>query len=144
MIDNKTPELESSVSRRKLLKLGVLACGAAVVGCNARNRSEPFEMELGDAATLKEGLNIFPLQQIAVVKQNDTLWGVKLVCTHQRCSLAPLPEDPLQLLCPCHGSRFGIDGAVLEGPAVDSLPLYPAKVNERGRVVVIRERRSEA
>jgi Rieske Fe-S protein len=24
--------------------------------------------------------------------------------------------------CPCHGSRFAVDGTLLEGPAVDDLP----------------------
>jgi Rieske Fe-S protein len=49
-----------------------------------------------------------------------TLHAVSLRCTHLGCLLrfngAERSWD-----CPCHGSRFDVDGAVLEGPAVHPL-----------------------
>ncbi|MEA3204372.1 MAG: hypothetical protein QOI63_2054 [Thermoplasmata archaeon] len=47
---------------------------------------------------------------------------VSAACTHMGCILA---FNPLETSwdCPCHGSRFGVDGQVLHGPATE--PLKP-------------------
>jgi len=37
-------------------------------------------------------------------------------CSHLGCSIAWTPADKL-FECPCHGSRFTIDGDVAHGPA---------------------------
>ena len=60
-------------------------------------------------------------RQVAVSRDGDgQLHAVAARCTHMGCivnwNLAERSWD-----CPCHGSRFAADGAVLEGPAVDDL-----------------------
>lgn len=47
--------------------------------------------------------------------------AVSIRCTHLGC-LVRFNAAETSWDCPCHGSRFGTDGAVLEGPAVDPLP----------------------
>ncbi len=42
--------------------------------------------------------------------------AVSPICTHLRCVVAFDPEQG-DWHCPCHGSRFGIDGEVVKGPA---------------------------
>jgi glycine/D-amino acid oxidase-like deaminating enzyme len=51
---------------------------------------------------------------------DDTLHAVHPTCTHMGCSLRWNPAET-SWDCPCHGSRFDCDGAVLEGPAVRPL-----------------------
>ena len=52
--------------------------------------------------------------------ESGAVHAVSPVCTHALCIVhwngAEKSWD-----CPCHGSRFGIDGDVLEGPAVKAL-----------------------
>jgi nitrite reductase/ring-hydroxylating ferredoxin subunit len=56
-------------------------------------------------------------------------------CTHQGCAVAGFDPSFAACLCPCHGSRFAIDGAVLAGPATLSLASYTNSFD--GRVLCI-------
>jgi nitrite reductase/ring-hydroxylating ferredoxin subunit len=53
-------------------------------------------------------------------------------CTHRGCTI---DAEPTRLVCPCHGSAFGRDGAVLRGPAERPLPRYHTEVAE-GRLLI--------
>ena len=46
--------------------------------------------------------------------------GVSLRCTHLGC-LLHFNAAERSWDCPCHGSRFDVDGSVLAGPAVEAL-----------------------
>lgn len=48
------------------------------------------------------------------------LHAVSLVCTHLGCHVTWNPAER-SWDCPCHGSRFDVDGAVLHGPALRPL-----------------------
>ena len=55
------------------------------------------------------------------------------ICPHLGCAV---DYDPgaRHFLCPCHGSVFGVDGAVLAGPSPRSLDPLPVQVETDGRV----------
>src|SRR5438552_10106919 len=50
-------------------------------------------------------------------------------CSHLGCSIA-LNPDAKTFDCPCHGSRFHLDGTVLHGPAADPLSHLTWKQDE--------------
>ncbi len=58
---------------------------------------------------------------VAAFRDDDgALHAVSAVCTHLGC-IVNFNAAERSWDCPCHGSRFGTDGRVLEGPAVDDL-----------------------
>lgn len=46
-------------------------------------------------------------------------------CTHQGCAVSS-QLDKGEIPCPCHGSKFGLDGSVKAGPAALPLARYDA------------------
>lgn len=55
---------------------------------------------------------------------DDTYHVVSAVCTHLKC-IVSWNRAERSWDCPCHGSRFDIDGSVIEGPAYQPLPQVP-------------------
>jgi len=49
------------------------------------------------------------------------------ICPHQGCTINNFDAGSNQFVCPCHGSRFDINGKVVQGPAPSSLQQYPTQ-----------------
>lgn len=72
---------------------------------------------------------------VAVYNDNGTLVVMDNTCTHMGCQTV-WNDDEKTWDCPCHGSRYRADGAVLNGPA--QLPL--ARIEWRvanGEIVIV-------
>ena len=74
--------------------------------------------------TLPQGLAptepfIPPGRPLALFRDGEGVWAVSTVCTHLGC-IVKSGNDGFE--CPCHGSRFALDGSVVKGPAPKSLP----------------------
>jgi Rieske Fe-S protein len=52
--------------------------------------------------------------------------GFKAACTHQGC---PVKPNGASLDCPCHGSKYGLDGVPTNGPATNPLAAFAVKVD---------------
>lgn len=55
-----------------------------------------------------------PGRPVVLVRDAEGVYAVSRVCTHLGCIVQPSPSG---FDCPCHGSRFAADGAVIKGPA---------------------------
>lgn len=74
------------------------------------------EIKPGEGKTLKiEGEHV-----AAYRDETGELHLVSAVCTHLGC-IVHWNNGEKSWDCPCHGSRFSVDGKVLEGPAYDNL-----------------------
>jgi glycine/D-amino acid oxidase-like deaminating enzyme/nitrite reductase/ring-hydroxylating ferredoxin subunit len=79
------------------------------------------DVPAGEARVVRGGLG-----KVGVYRDEDGgVHAVSLRCTHLGCLLR-FNSAERSWDCPCHGSRFDVDGQVLEGPAVD--PLEPREV----------------
>lgn len=60
-------------------------------------------------------------KHVAAFRDDDgTVHAVSATCTHMGC-IVRLNRAERSWDCPCHGSRFGLDGRVLSGPATKNL-----------------------
>ena len=93
--------------------------GLRFLGDRLRRRSVA-RLGPGEGGIVRDGLG-----QVAVYKdERGRLHALSARCTHLGCIVSWNGGDRTWD-CPCHGSRFDLDGTVIEGPAVD--PLRPVR-----------------
>ena len=79
--------------------------------------SSAADLAPGSAGIVRSGT-----ERTGVYRDPDgELHAVSMRCTHLGC-LVRFNAAETSWDCPCHGSRFDVDGEVLEGPAVTPLP----------------------
>jgi Rieske Fe-S protein len=86
-------------------------------------KGSPQELQPGQAAALE----VDGKQTAAYRDEEGRLHAISSVCPHLGCTVA-WNDGERSWDCPCHGSRFAPDGAVLRGPA--SRPLAPRTQQE--------------
>jgi glycine/D-amino acid oxidase-like deaminating enzyme/nitrite reductase/ring-hydroxylating ferredoxin subunit len=81
-----------------------------------REAGSEDDVPRGEARVVRDGLG----RKGVYRDEAGELHAVSLRCTHLGCLLR-FNAAETSWDCPCHGSRFDVDGRVLEGPAVDPL-----------------------
>ena len=93
------------------------AAGEAAAPRPAVNRGVP----LGKASLVPVGGGaVFAAQRVVVTQPQAGMYvGLSAICTHQGCLVANVDGGTIN--CPCHGSRYHLDGSVARGPAPRAL-----------------------
>jgi Rieske Fe-S protein len=87
--------------------------------------NHPDQIPPGQGAVIRQGAH-----KLAVFRDEASALHVRsAVCTHLGCVVAWNPAEK-SWDCPCHASRFAIDGEVLHGPA--GAPLPEARLDTAG------------
>lgn len=139
------PMSEEELARRKLLTIlgaGALAAaglGTAVTGFRFLEPSVFFEEDarvgIGRPEDIAPGtVLVVAKHRLYVIRTAAGFFALSSVCTHLGCMTRYVPENA-QLACPCHGSRFSLDGKVTAGPAPRPLRRLQMTI-ERGILVV--------
>ena len=120
-----------------LHRLVIAAPLAAAAGVAWRYLSVPLKIRperkvlLGPLKALPQGVRMLREAGIALIRKEEKLNAVSLTCTHLGCTVGRSADG---FVCPCHGSRFDTEGALLEGPATRPLDTYPVWVEDDTRV----------
>ena len=144
--DKKSQEDRRTITRRRFFQTaGFSACaiaagGAAVLGENFLEPRALFEPPtrflLGAPESIAPGAVIMEeAHQVYVMRFSDGFRAISAVCTHLGCITRYQPDDNC-IACPCHGSRFSLDGEVMEGPAPRALPWLRVDLTASGRIAV--------
>lgn len=59
--------------------------------------------------------------------------GFSAACTHKGCEMNKIADGTID--CPCHGSKFNLDGTVAKGPATE--PLEAKAISVQGDSIVL-------
>jgi cytochrome b6-f complex iron-sulfur subunit len=137
--------MPDSPPRRDFLGLAalwsaILAMGTALAGV----------MRLPKPAVLPGPLRVFKLGDpaqypVGSVTRNEAggfflfheeqgFHAISSVCTHLGCVVSHTENEGFA--CPCHGSRFTVDGTVVGGPAPAALPWLEISMSPDGQLQV--------
>ena len=82
-----------------------------------------------DTATFIEEVRLF------VVRKGNTYRAMSGICPHLGCTVnSVVGKNPF--LCPCHGSHFDQNGAVVSGPSPRGLTWHSVTLSKDGRLVI--------
>jgi len=70
-----------------------------------------------------------------IVSKGSSLRVFRPACTHLGCTIRTASGG--ELVCPCHGSRFNLNGTVVKGPATKPLKELPFELNQKDRTITI-------
>lgn len=131
-----------------------IACASLLNACSKKNDNESettpnnnnsgtidFTIDLNDAANASLNnsggfVNILVSNTAIVVINTGTgvFTALSRICSHANC-LVNYDSPSQKLPCPCHGSKFDINGTVLNGPA--TLPLIKFNTSLNGNLLRI-------
>ena len=111
----------------------VVASGAKYAWHLVADRvSVPGEGALADLGPGQGAVVRLDGEHRAVYRDDEgELHAVSATCTHMGCTVA-FNDAERSWDCPCHGSRFTVDGSVLEGPANAPLAPHELRVSPSG------------
>ncbi len=135
---------ENDLHRKSFLQLSArMALGlAGILGLGGLARYFSHKEESGKPSQYELcAVSDFPASGVLVredipaviYRTADGFSAYSLVCTHLGCSLE---ADGENFSCPCHGSRFDQDGAVLKGPAAERLRKISYSITDDGVLIL--------
>jgi cytochrome b6-f complex iron-sulfur subunit len=124
--------------------LGIAGLGSVAVTYQYFSPNVLFEpattFRAGNPEIYPVGEAVFlPEQQVYIVRMPEGFYAVSAVCTHLGC-VTQWKQDADngkgQIQCPCHGSKFRVDGSKVEGPAPRPLPHFAISLTADGELLV--------
>lgn len=135
---------ESVFTRRGVVAAGAVVAAAALTACttygkenaapapnpaptgNPAGPGQPAADALAKTADIPVGGGVIVGDTVVTQPSAGTFVGLSSVCTHAGCTVASVSGGTIN--CPCHGSKYKLDGTVSNGPATKSLAAKTVRV----------------
>ncbi len=129
--------------RRGMFAVGCAGMAAASLGFVAATLRylvpnvlyEPSRrFDIGTPSDFPSGsVTFLPDRRLYVFNEPDGFYAISSICTHLGCNVK---RGGPGFECPCHGSKFDPNGAVVHGPAPKPLAWYALSLSPRAELVV--------
>ncbi len=132
--------MSSPCPRRRFLEVvahgGVLA-GATTLGVGCSN-GPSGTYAAGNVSQLQVGgLTAIAGGPVAVGRDASGVYAMTLICTHAGCDMSSEGSVSAQGVdCFCHGSRFDVNGNVVQGPAQSALEHFQVAIDATGAISI--------
>lgn len=151
MAEEKKPTpaaAEQEIDRRRFfVRLGLGSLGVAATGTlvfayrflspNVLYEASPIVNAGRPESYAVDSVTLDVNSAIYLIHVQEGFFSLSAICTHLGCMTAWKPESSM-IACPCHGSKFNIDGQKLAGPAPKPLVWLKTWLNDDGDLMVDR------
>ncbi|MFI6165813.1 ubiquinol-cytochrome c reductase iron-sulfur subunit [Nocardia sp. NPDC051052] len=135
---------DESVLTRRSVVAGAVVAAAALSACstygkenaapapnpaptgNPTTPGRPAGNALAKTADIPVGGGVIVGDTVVTQPSAGTFVGLSSTCTHAGCTVASVSGGTIN--CPCHGSKYKLDGTVSNGPATKALAAKTVRV----------------
>lgn len=133
-----------NISRRDFLKLstnallalsGILGIGGLIRYLSYQfDPTPPSEFDIGPAVNYpSNSRTVVSHIPALIIHDEQGMHALSLTCSHLGCAIE---ERNFGFECPCHSSRYDLNGVVLKGPAASNLRKLRVEESEDGNLHV--------
>lgn len=125
-------------SRRNFFKTLIgfaLAGSALLIGKMVKTNNSIYERK-SVTLSLESGNGVSFADDFIIVRKDGNINVFSSKCTHLGCKINETSENAL--LCPCHGSKFNLDGVPVSGPALKPLETLDFELNKSKTSITIK------
>ena len=120
-------------NRREFIRGLALATGGLALLSSSSAFAGKLAIPLDKAEKLKTvgGSAVLKVKDMTILFVRDSETSIRAldpVCTHLQCIVA-YNQQAKRIECPCHGSKFDLEGKVTHGPASKPLKTYEASIS---------------
>ena len=135
----------SEMNRRQFVTLTVAAAAGMCAACECAFAAEPPPKKTGPfdvgpkTGYAKDGVTDTwtKSERILVIRNEGKIYACNSTCTHKN---AAVKAKDGEIVCLSHGSRFSLQGTATKGPAKGSLFRYGVSVDDKGHIIVNRDK----
>lgn len=127
-------------NRRKFLKTFLFMLGFLAAWPVRLARAKKLAISLDKVEALQKvgGALILKIKDREILFIRDSEESIRSLdptCTHEKCQVA-FNAEKKTIDCPCHGSRYDLEGKVLQGPAPKPLESFDSYIDAKNRIII--------